>query len=316
MPILRYHAVDFAGGDPLLSGTHELEVTWSEINWAAQTVGKAEHDVSMHGLFSVFEATYRTTMVWANLMESAGGRLIKSPAYEALDPSEKGSISYYLGLIFAKLFAFRRLGTPWLLHFDVYREQHDAQLEGKEKPDLIGLNAAGGWIVYEAKGRTGGFLKSVLDDAKGQVQEISTIGGVEPVLRMGSLVYFRSDGLHLSVVDPASSKSRRQREVKLSEAEFFARYFARLNVGIDVPQNIRLEERNGEEYRVLELNDLDVEIGVPVIFPLGRRVTPTAQLFGASFVGPDGIEITLGGAWSQVNMRRDPRLRTRETVRA
>jgi hypothetical protein len=311
MPILRYHAADFGGGNPLLVGTHDLDVSWEQINWAAQTVGKAEHHVGMHGLFSLFEAAYRTTIVWANLMESASGRLIKSPAYEALDPSEKGSISYYLGLIFAKLFAFRRLDTPWLLHFDVYREEHEALLEGNEKPDLIGLNAAGDWIVYEAKGRTGGFLTSVLDDAKDQAQEITAIGGIEPVLRVGSLVYFRSDGLHLSVVDPPASKSRRQRDVKLSERDFLAQYYATFDAAVDVRQNARREERNGEEYRILELNDLDVAIGVPVAARLERRVTPPGQIDNASFIGPDGIEIALGGAWSQVNMRRDPRLRTR-----
>jgi hypothetical protein len=311
MPILRYHAADFGGANPLLVGTHDLAVTWEQINWAAQTVGKAEHHVGMHGLFSFFEAAYRTTIVWANLMESATGRLTKSPAYEALDPSEKGSISYYLGLIFAKLFAFRRLDTPWLLHFDVYGDEHGALLEGNEKPDLIGLNAAGDWIVYEAKGRTGGFLTSVLDDAKDQAQEITTIGGVEPVLRVGSLVYFRSDGLHLSVADPPSGKRHRRRDVKLSERDFLVQYYAKLDAAVDVRQNTRREERNGEEYRILELNDLDVEIGVPVASRLERRATPAAQVDGANFIGPDGVEISLGVAWSQVNMRRDPRLRTR-----
>jgi hypothetical protein len=311
MPIVRYHAEQFAAGNPLLVGAHDLDVTWEEINWAAQTVGKAEHHVGVHGLFSLFESVYRTTIVWANLMESGAGRLIKSPAYEALDPSEKGSISYYLGLIFAKLFAFRRLDTPWLLHFDVYGEEHDALLEGAEKPDLIGLNAAGHWIVYEAKGRTGGFSTSVLAGAKDQAEEIITIGGVEPTLRIGGLVCFRSDGLHLFVVDPPSSKRRRSRKVKLSEQEFLASYYSTLNAALDVRQDARREDRNGEEYRILELSDLDVSIGVPVRLPPHRRVTAPAHIAAPRFIGPDGVEITLGNAWSPLNMRRDPRLRIR-----
>ena len=311
MPILRYHAEDFAAGNALLVGTHDIEVTWEQINWAAQTVGKAEHHVGVHGLFSLFEAVYRTTIVWANLMESAAGRLIKSPAYEALDPSEKGSISYYLGLIFAKLFASLRLDTHWLLHFDVYGEEHDALLEGAEKPDLIGLNEAGDWIVYEAKGRTNGFLASVLEEAKDQAEEITTIGGVEPTLRIGSLVYFRSDGLHLSVVDPPAGKRRRSRNVKVSKQEFLASYYSMLNAAIDIRRDARREDRDGEEYRILELNDLDVAIGVPARRPPERRVIAPANVGAPGFLGPDGVEITLGDAWSQVNMRRDPRLRTR-----
>lgn len=311
MPTFRYHAADFGEGDPRLVGTHDLEVTWEEINWAAQTLGKAQHHVGVHGLFSLFEAAYRTTMVWANLMESAAGRLTKTPAYQALDPSEKGSISYYLGLIFAKLFAFRRLDTPWLLHFDIYGEEHGAVLEGAEKPDLIGLNSTGNWIVYEAKGRTGGFSKSVLEEAKNQSQEVTTIGGAEPASRIGSLVYFRSDGLHLSVVDPASGKGRRSRDVTISKQELLTRYYSMLNAALDTRPEARLEYRDGEEYRILELNDLDVAVGVPLTLPLERRGVARAHADTPRFVGPDGVEITLGDAWSPINMRRDPRLRTR-----
>ena len=172
MPSFLYHASDFPAHYPHLVGTHELAISWAELNWAAQTVGKAEEDVGLHGIYSLFEAAYRTTIVWANLMESGTGRLVKTPSYNALDPSEKGAVSYYLGLTFAELFAYRRLHVPWLLHFDIYGDEHDAYLEGEAKPDLIGLSEAGDWIVYEAKGRTGGLLNSIMDDAKEQAGKI------------------------------------------------------------------------------------------------------------------------------------------------
>jgi hypothetical protein len=311
MPIVRYEATEFGAEYPLLSGTGDLEISWGEINWAAQTVGKAEHHVGAHGLFSLFEATYRTSMVWANLMESGEGHLIKSPAYQALDPSEKGSISYYLGLIFAKLFAYRLLDTPWLLHFDVYGEEYDAELQGDEKPDLIGLNAARNWIVFEAKGRTGGFLSSVLKDAKEQSRAITTIGGVEPFMRVGGMVFFRSDGLHLSVVDPPAKRHRRSVDVKISQADFFTRYYSSLNQAFYARPNARREERNGEEYRMLDLNDLDVTIGVPAALPLEPHVVVPEQVGLPRFLGPDGVEITLGAAWTEANMRRDSRMRFR-----
>lgn len=311
MPTIRYHASEFEGENPFLVGTHDLEVSWEEINWAAQTVGKAEQHVGIHGLYSLFEACYRVTMIWANLMESATGRLIRSPAYDALDPSEKGSVSYYLGLVVAKLFAFHRLDTPWLLHFDIYGDEHDAQLQGEEKPDLIGLNADDDWVVYEAKGRTGGFLAAVLADAKEQSEEITTIGGLDPVLRIGSLVYFRSDGMHLSVVDPSSRKRRRPRDIKLSAQEFLDRYYSPLNATLEARPDARREVRDGEEYRMLELNDLDVTIGIPARRPLRPLAGEQGLVNAPRFVGPDGVEITLGNAWSHNNMRRDPRLRTR-----
>jgi hypothetical protein len=195
--------------------------------------------------------------------------------------------------------------------FDIYGDEHDALLQGGEKPDLIGLNADDDWVVYEAKGRTGGFLASVLAEAKEQSTEITTIGGLVPVLRIGSLVYFRSDGMHLSVVDPSSRKRRRPRNVKLSSQEFLDRYYWPLNAALEARPDARLEIREGEECRMLELNDLDVTIGISARRPRRRRPADQGLVNTPRFVGPDGVEITLGNAWSHNNMRRDPRLRTR-----
>jgi len=80
---------------------------------------------------------------------------------------------------------------------------------------------------------------------------------------------------------------------------------------LEVRRDARREDRDGEQYRILELNDLDVAIGVPVRLPQERRVIAPGQIAAPRFIGPDGVEITLGDAWSPLNMRRDPRLRTR-----
>ena len=309
MPSFLYHASDFPAHYPHLVGTHELAISWAELNWAAQTVGKAEEDVGLHGIYSLFEAAYRTTIVWANLMESGTGRLVKTPSYNALDPSEKGAVSYYLGLTFAKLFAYRRLHVPWLLHFDIYGDEHDAYLEGEAKPDLIGLNEAGDWIVYEAKGRTGGLLNSIMDDAKEQAGEVTTIGGVYPTLRVASLVFFRSDGLHLQVADPPADKRGRKRTLNLSPAEMLARYYQRITPREPEIANDRIETRRGLRYRVLPLRDLDFEIAVPQFEEFTMQAQETIS-DDRRFVGPDGVEITLGEAWSDQNMRRAPQQRT------
>jgi hypothetical protein len=309
MPTIRYHASKFPAGNALLTGNRDLQVSWAEINWAAQTVGKAEHHVGQHGIFSVFEAAYRSNIVWANLMEAPSGRLVKTPAYEALDPSEKGAISYYLGLTSAKLFAYRLLNTPWLLHFDIYGAEHEAALLGAKKPDLIGLNYEKQWIVYEAKGRTGGFSNVVLNDAKGQAGEIDAIGGMDPVLRVASLAFFRSDGLHLSVVDPPANKRSKGRKVELSRQQFFDSYYSRLGAFGAGPT--RREDREGTEYRIVSLSGLDLSIGVPITRPLEPIAQFQANFEAGRFIGPDGVEIILGDAWSEANMRRGPWQRTR-----
>lgn len=89
MPELTYTATGFPGSAPAnLSGTHPLMFTWSELVWAAITVGReGMRDVTKHGLFSVMEIVYRTALVYANLQETPGSTLTRSPAYNALDPA-------------------------------------------------------------------------------------------------------------------------------------------------------------------------------------------------------------------------------------
>ena len=62
---------------------------------------------------------------------------------------------------------------------------------------------------------------------------------------------------------------------------------------------------------MLELNDLDVTIGVPAALPLERRAIVSDQVGLPRFLGPDGVEITLGAAWTEANMRPSPRMRFR-----
>jgi len=96
----------------------------------------------------------------------------------------------FLGMTLAKLFSRRLLSVPWLMHLDVYRQQLQPILLGRSKPDFVGLNTLYDWIVLEAKGRTNEYEESVLQSAKVQTQQLSTIQGNQPVLRVGSLAYF------------------------------------------------------------------------------------------------------------------------------
>ena len=120
---IGYHSKDFK---PHLGaqfiGRQDLFCTWPEILWAAITVGKANlYDLWRFGQYSWLETAFRTSLVFANLMADRNGRLRKPPTYRLLDPSEKGAVSYFLGITIAKLFAEKLLEVPWLLHLDVYR---------------------------------------------------------------------------------------------------------------------------------------------------------------------------------------------------
>src|SRR5687767_4042942 len=122
MPKLHYNATNFpAALGASLKGSKTVSFPWEELVWAAISVGRAElFHILRHGPFSAFEIIYRAAIVYANLRETGTGELARSKAYEGLDPSEKGAISYFMGLTLAKLLSEKLLDVPWLMHLDVY----------------------------------------------------------------------------------------------------------------------------------------------------------------------------------------------------
>src|SRR2546425_10519701 len=99
-----------------LQGSHELAVEWHDIIWAAVSVGKTGlDDLLAFGPYSLDEIRFRIFLVRANLWEDRN-HVQQTPAYVNLDPTEKGAISYFLGMALGKLLMFRLLDTPWMVH--------------------------------------------------------------------------------------------------------------------------------------------------------------------------------------------------------
>jgi hypothetical protein len=201
---IHYTSEKFPRG--VLSGfANPLEVEVEELLWAAITVGRANlNDVLAHGRYSEFELIYRISMVLANLRIGGGNRLVRSPAFMHLDPSEKGAVSYFLGLTMAKLFSEKLLNVPWLLHLDVYRDQLDVNgsLISRQKPDLIGLSSARQWIIVESKGRANGLTRNLLQNGKQQTRMIRSIDKKRPYLRISAATYFSRNELEFAWKDP------------------------------------------------------------------------------------------------------------------
>ncbi len=81
------------------NGSANMILSWDELVWAAISVGRGSlGHIQQHGVFSMFEIAYRSAILYANLVESDGGGIVRSSAYEGLDPSEKSAISYLLGM--------------------------------------------------------------------------------------------------------------------------------------------------------------------------------------------------------------------------
>ena len=98
-----------------------------ELLWAAITIGRpSTYHVFRYGTASFHEAIFRLSLIRLAVEEDWGNRLRRTDAFVALDPTEKGMGSYFLGMTLCKLFASRLLNTPWLLHLDVFRSSLSA----------------------------------------------------------------------------------------------------------------------------------------------------------------------------------------------
>ena len=113
MPVVHeaFFDVDAATGQLVRQPGITVPVSWHDLVWAAVTVGRrSQFDVFRFGFSSRMEVVWRAALLRANLelsqpaRRSRGGRgFAPSPAFWALDGSEKGAVTYFMGLALAKL---------------------------------------------------------------------------------------------------------------------------------------------------------------------------------------------------------------------
>lgn len=296
-------------------GANQLNFSVQELMWSALTVGRANFiGVLQHGLYSEYELLYRASILFANLGQD-GNNLIKSSAYEHLDPSEKSAVSYFLGLTFTKLLSERLLNIPWLLHIDVYRDQfeRDGQAFGfgssRVRPDLIGLNDRRLWVVMEAKGRTNYMENTLLTHAKNQTRNLRRIGIDYPSLRVAVVTHFLNGRLIIDWADP-DGFNEAFFDIKTNVEEYLINYYKLI---FNILTNNRTVDFG--EYIIFTFKDINITIGLEkkIFEAYGKQklgeVEPTRILSFEQFseisdheffVGKDGVVVGLGMNWREL----------------
>jgi hypothetical protein len=274
-----------------------------------------------HGTYSMFEMVYRTAIIYANLLEMPDRFFGRSSAYSGLDPSEKGAISYFMGLTLTKAFVARSLNVPWLMHVDVYRQQFGvALIPSGGRPDLFGADAAGNWVVAESKGRTNGHDDVALIKAKVQASQVALISGVAPSLSIGLVTSFSNGRLTLVADDPPTEASDKGTEWWVERNQFrdvYYRPFKSLFENREVSEERILDRR----VRTVRIDSSDLVVGLDDarMEELGHREVgatgaPVAHEMpldtdDRAFLGIDGIFVRLGDSWERSLMRQEPQAR-------
>lgn len=302
VPVIDFESVGFSGGVTFPNGPAQLAASWDELLWAALTVGRPNvHYVFQHGQASAYEALFRLSLVRMALEQAGpmGLRFRRTSAVKAMDPSEKGAVSYFLGLNLAKLFAYRLLGVPWLLHLDVFRPHLSPVLTGRSRPDLIGANLAGDLVALECKGRISAPNAKAKAAAKAQAQRVVSIGGVAPTWSVGAITYFWGDVLRFYWEDPPATRGK---GIAVPGEPDAWRYHFLPILGLlrTVPDGIG-RASSGSLVRIPEA---DVEVGVhPSVLDAvleGRwdaaRAIASNQRFEPPYMA-DGIAVVAGQSW-------------------
>lgn len=302
---IQYETRGFPHGAPVSNGRHALDTSWDEILWAAVTVGRPSRQyVFRHGEASAYEALFRWSVVRMALEQrgARGRRLHRTSAAKSLDPTEKGAVSYFLGMTFAKLFAARMLGVPWLLHLDVFADQLGAVLRERSRPDLVGEDGAGNWIAIECKGRSARPDTETWRKAKRQATRIRSIDGSKPIYHIATFTYFKQDTLTFEWEDPEPNES----EPAPIELEFPAHawrdYYRPVLAILRATEGAFERIREGRRATIEEA-DLEVGVWPPVLAALleedwngARSLGIEAELSGE--YRSDGITIRAGESWS------------------
>jgi hypothetical protein len=294
MPQIPYGATNFAGAFQQINGNGQISVTWAQLVWAAITVGKAAGDEYAYGIYSALERLHRASMMRAYLLEASSGLLFQTMPYVASDPSEKTSISFYIGMTLAKLFAEVLFNVPRMLHFAVYGQNYQiAAGQGTSRPDLIGLSANGNWFVFEAKGRSNGFDTGALLTAKDQAEQINLIDNVAPLCRIASQSFFSTNGLRFRMDDPKRSRRARLRSLNIARNEFEHAYYDPIRTIIESRGLTTQLAVAGRRFRGAQIKELDCWIALLEQDPSIDRSEQNLP-FSNEYLGNDGVLVRLG----------------------
>lgn len=155
------------------------------------------------------------------------GYLVKSPATEYLDASEKSVNSYYLGLIFTKLFSMKEFNIDYFLHTTIFEQiygKDSLSCSGRKKPAFIGYQKdTAEWSIWESTGKRDHAPKA-LDDAYNQVLAIKTVNDLSPSLAIACMTYFDTKHGELQGIIRNASSGKKA-NIVFDKEQYFKLYY-------------------------------------------------------------------------------------------
>lgn len=151
------------------------------------------------------EFKYKKYAIECQLKEN-GGQLYLSDEYKNFDPSEKVCLSYYRGMIFGRLIAYKCFGMEYFVHMKNFIKKYPNAIGRKngtakkqQCPDIVGWNKQQQYFIWECKGYFQGLKKG-----KTQAQAVANINNNKVNGNFVSAVYAKGTNQNICghVKDP------------------------------------------------------------------------------------------------------------------
>jgi hypothetical protein len=329
MLLIDYKPIDFTGkAEGNSRQPHKLPCTWVDVVWAAVMVGHTQVPLAIQPqAYAYLELLHRISSVYAFLQNAdyrpglwgaLDTHLTQSPIYQDLDPAEKSTVSIFVGLMGAKLFAAKLLHTPWLFNLTI-----NGQAAG-----VLGLTQEFQWLAMGIKGRSNRLDPRLIKKAIKLTPRL-VIAGVPLEQQMGFFSYFTAvtKTLRAYLINIPHSVNQNNLTLNLSPNRFLRAYYALIFDFLsadyrDQANSITFADR---AYRVKNIPEINGRIGLDEqVYDLIKSGQPLTQNFLSHLaevatqpdahnesnlqtaVISDGVFIQLGESWGDQRMHLPP----------
>lgn len=205
---------------------------------------------------------HKASLFRAYIRRNYHARLVRSSLARSLDRTESAVISYALGQAATGIFCLSRLSVNFLMHVDRYAATHKLVFRtARRRADLFGL-APKGWVVAEAKGRSGAMGYDLQKKLIDQKRSVVSIGGDEPWVALGCVAHFpvRGRGMRVDAFDPEESEEEPIAFDSVSRDGLALAYYLPFLRAIELGQRDTID---AEGYVSATFPDIGVRVSLP-----------------------------------------------------
>jgi hypothetical protein len=306
---------DFHGNYEWLNGSHEIPITKSMMMQAAITEGAPTLQAyGFSGLHAISFAIHKMSAI-TSIANFSNDNVTLPRGYDALDPSEKNVLSYWMGMTMAKVMAEHFFGVPRLSHAFALNKLSVITLQDEESnvlPDFVGHDNDFNWFSIEAKCYKIRASETMREYWKGQAHQIAKVYGSDKLTHCYCFTKlkpkFSVELVDPPIVDPPIQKRKDGQEIKVDPMRmqnFYYRPFVEL---LD-EKNLEVDNKLGVKYKEVAFDSISrTKFSIGIMLEVLDRLEKKDLVMGLqsinlekvknfvnsdTYIGSDGIAVKL-----------------------